>query len=300
MIGNNLPSHSDVIKLYQSKGIGSMRIYYPDRDTLNALRGSNIELIIDAPDVGALANGSNAADWVRDNILPYDGVSFKYIAVGNEVMDGNAYNVLPAMSKIYDAICSAGLQGKIKVSTAVRFDVLTNTYPPSSAVFSAQHMGPIVQFLKNTGAPILANVYPYFSHAGNPNDVRLDFALFREPNPVYSDGPNNQLHYQNVFDAMVDSMYYGLEKAGGPDVGIVISETGWPSAGGVNTTVENARTYIQNLINHVRNGTPKRPGKLETYIFAMFNENGKTGDEVERHFGLFYPDQTPVYSINFS
>lgn len=78
MIGNNLPSHSDVIKLYQSKGIGSMRIYYPDRDTLNALRGSNIELIIDAPDVGALANGSNAADWVRDNILPYDGVSFKY------------------------------------------------------------------------------------------------------------------------------------------------------------------------------------------------------------------------------
>ncbi|KAJ3687900.1 hypothetical protein LUZ61_017064 [Rhynchospora tenuis] len=300
MIGNNLPSRSDVVNLYQSKGISAMRIYFPDRDILNALRGTNIDLIIDAPDVGLLANGSAAADWVHNNIIPYDGVSFKYIAVGNEVMDGNAYNVLPAMSKIYDAICSAGLQDKIKVSTAVRFDVLTNTYPPSNAVFSAPHMGPIVEFLRNTGAPLLANIYPYFSHAGNPGAVGLNYALFHEPKPLFNDGPNNQLHYQNVFDAMVDSMYYALEKAGGPNVGIVVSESGWPTAGGLNTTIENARTYIQNLINHVRNGTPKRPGKLETYIFAMFNENQKTGNEVERHFGLFYPDQTPVYSINFN
>jgi Glycosyl hydrolases family 17 len=212
-------------------------------------------------------------------------------------MDGNANNVLPAMSKIYDAICSAGLQGKIKVSTAVRFDVLTNTYPPSRAEFLAPHMGPIVQFLKNTGAPLLANVYTYFSHVGNPNDVDLDYALFRKPGPVVFDG---QFQYQNVFDAMVDSMYYGLEKAGGPSVWLVISESGWPSAGGFDATVENARTYNQNLINHIRNGTPKRPGKLETYIFAMFNENQKTGDETERHFGLFYPNQTPVYHINFS
>jgi Glycosyl hydrolases family 17 len=77
-LGNNLPSKSDVIKLYQSRGIPSMRIYNPDTDILNALRGSNIELIVDAPDVGALANGSNAADWVRNNILPYNNVSFKY------------------------------------------------------------------------------------------------------------------------------------------------------------------------------------------------------------------------------
>jgi exo-beta-1,3-glucanase (GH17 family) len=99
---------------------------------------------------------------------------------------------------------------------------------------------------------------------------------------------------------MVDSMYYGLEKAGGRSVGLVISESGWPSKGGDNTTRENARIYNQNLINHVKNGTPKRPGRLETYIFAMLNENQKPNAEVERHFGLFYPDQTPVYHINFN
>lgn len=79
MIGNNLPSHSDVIKLYQSKRIRSMRIYCPNRDTLNALKGTNIYLIIDAPNVTELYNGSNAAAWVRKNIFSYDSVSLSTV-----------------------------------------------------------------------------------------------------------------------------------------------------------------------------------------------------------------------------
>uniref|UniRef100_A0A0E0D3L6 Glucan endo-1,3-beta-D-glucosidase n=1 Tax=Oryza meridionalis TaxID=40149 RepID=A0A0E0D3L6_9ORYZ len=60
-----------------------------------------------------------------------------------------------------------------------------------------------------------------------------------------------------------------------------------------------ARVYNQNLINHVEKGTPKRPVALETYIFTMFDENQK-GDAIGKHFGLFNPDKSPVYSINFS
>jgi Glycosyl hydrolases family 17 len=77
-MGNDLPNPRDVVELYRRNGIGAMRIYDPQQDTLEALRGTNIHLIIDAPDVGALANGSNATDWVRNNILPYNDVSFKY------------------------------------------------------------------------------------------------------------------------------------------------------------------------------------------------------------------------------
>ncbi|KAL2540162.1 Glucan endo-1 [Abeliophyllum distichum] len=100
---------------------------------------------------------------------------------------------------------------------------------------------------------------------------------------------------------MVDSVYSALEKVGGSTIDIVVSETGWPSAGNTDATVENAKTYANNLVSHVASGqgTPKRPGKaLETYIFAMFNENLKPAG-FERNFGLYYPDMTEVYHVNF-
>ena len=97
----------------------------------------------------------------------------------------------------------------------------------------------------------------------------------------------------------MDAIYAALEKAGAPSARIVVSETGWPSAGGFAATVDNARKYNQAAIDHVRRGTPKRPGVLETYVFAMFNENQKPGDPTEKNFGLFYPDMQPVYPITF-
>ena len=80
---------------------------------------------------------------------------------------------------------------------------------------------------------------------------------------------------------------------------VVVSETRWPFAGGFAATVDNARRYNQAAIDHVRRGTPKRPGVLETYVFAMFNENQKPGEATEQNFGLFYPNKSPVYPITF-
>ncbi|CAO2181776.1 unnamed protein product [Urochloa humidicola] len=295
--GNGLPSAGDVVQLYQSNNLNLMRIYFPDTNALQALSGSNIGLIMDLPnsDLASIASDPNAAaTWVQNNVQAFPGVSFRYIAVGNEVAGGDTGNILPAMRNINAALSNAGL-GSIKVSTAVQSGV-TQGFPPSQGTFSAGHMGPIAQFLQSTGAPLLANIYPYFSWAGNQGQIDLSYALFTSSGTVVQDGGNA---YQNLFDALVDTMYSALENAGAGNVNIVVSESGWPSAGGDGASTDNARTYNQNLINHVGQGTPKRPGAIETYIFAMFNEDQKPGAETERHFGLFNPDKSPAYNINF-
>ncbi|KAJ3669880.1 hypothetical protein LUZ60_010204 [Juncus effusus] len=303
MNGNNLPTPANVVKLYQSKGIKAMRIYAPNSAVLNALKGTNIDLIMDVAntDLASLASSSSAAaTWVKNNVQAYyPAVSFKYIAVGNEVSGSAASNILPAMKNVYTALSSAGLQNKIKVSTSVSFDVIGTSYPPSAGAFSSSsssYMSSIVKYLAQTGAPLLANIYPYFSRVGNPSSVPLNYALFTSSGTVVTDGSNK---YQNLFDAMIDALYSAMEKVGGSNVGIVVSESGWPSAGGTDASVSNAQTYNQNLIRHVGKGTPKKPTALETYVFAMFNENQKSAG-IEQNWGLFYPNQQPVYSISFN
>jgi Glycosyl hydrolases family 17 len=81
MLGDNLPPPSEVIGLYNSYGIGAMRLYAPQAETLNALKGSNIDLMMGVPDefLAKFAGDTAAAtSWVNDNIVAYPDVSFKY------------------------------------------------------------------------------------------------------------------------------------------------------------------------------------------------------------------------------
>ncbi|WMV07175.1 hypothetical protein MTR67_000560 [Solanum verrucosum] len=116
-----------------------MRIYHPDTNVCNALKGSSIEVILDVPnqDLEALTNPSNANGWVQDNIKNhFPNVKFKYISIGNEVSNGQfSQFVLPVMKNVYNALSAAGLQDKIKVSTATYSGLLANTYPPKDSIF---------------------------------------------------------------------------------------------------------------------------------------------------------------------
>lgn len=96
-------------------------------------------------------------------------------------------------------------------------------------------------------------------------------------------------------------MYSALERAGGSSLEIVVSESDWPSSGGDATSIGNARTYNNNLIWHVKGGSPKRPQKaIETYIFDLFDEDQKDLPEYERHFGLLFPNRQSKYPISFN
>ncbi|PSR90168.1 Glucan endo-1,3-beta-glucosidase [Actinidia chinensis var. chinensis] len=312
-LGNNLASEQEVVEFYKQNNITRMRIYDPNPATLRALRGSIIELVLDVPnsDLRALASDpSVAAKWVKVNVRDYfPDVKIRYIAVGNEVNPSGGFEtaqfapfVLPAMQNVYRAIEADGLQDQIKVSTATYSALLSESYPPSNSSFKADarlFMNPIIGFLVNTKAPLLANIYPYFAYIGDPKNIQLPYALFMAPGVIVPDG---QFGYRNLFDAMLDAMYYAVEKAGGPQVEIVVSESGWPSGGGGGAaTMDNAGTYYRNLIRHVERGTPKKPNKaIETYLFAMFDENQKAGAETERHFGLFHPNKQPKYRLSLN
>lgn len=80
-----------------------------------------------------------------------------------------------------------------------------------------------------------------------------------------------------------------------------MAETGWPykgDAGEVGATIENAAAYNGNLVKHLKTmvGTPLMPGKsVDTYIFALYDEDLKPGPTSERSFGLFRPDSTMIY-----
>ncbi|KAI3743538.1 hypothetical protein L1987_61248 [Smallanthus sonchifolius] len=300
--GYGLPSERDVVRLYQRNNITRMRIYDPHHPTLEALRGTNIELMIGVPnDRLQSLNDQNAANiWVRDNIQRYPNVRFRYIAVGNNVDPNNGNSryvpfVLRAMQNVHNAVRAAGLGNQIKVSTATYTGLLGSSFPPSIGAFRDNVRGfiePIIRFLSQNNLPMFANIYPYYA---NPNS-NLPFALFTATQPVVIDNGGRQ--YFNLFDAMLDAHYAAQARLGGGNVEIIVSESGWPSSGGPVATIGNAGTYYRNLIAHVRGtrGTPLKPGRsIETYLFEMFDENRKPGIEVERHFGIFTPNQQPKY-----
>ncbi|KAI3713312.1 hypothetical protein L1987_71887 [Smallanthus sonchifolius] len=306
MLGNNLPTPPQVVTLYNSRNIKRMRVYDPNQAVLQALRGSNIEVMLGVPNSDlqyVAASRENAGDWVKRNVRDYSpGARFRYIAVGNEVKPSDttlARLVHPALTNVQEAIAFHGLKDQIKVSTAVDTTLIGVNFPPSQGAFSGDvrsYIDPIIGFLVDIKAPLLLNIYTYFGYASNPRDISLAYATFTSPGVVVQDGANG---YQNLFDAMIDMVYSALEKAGGASLEIVVSETGWPSDGAFGATPDNARAFYTNVVRHVSQGTPKRPGKaIETYLFAMFDENNKE-PQLEKNFGVFYPNQQPKYQLSF-
>lgn len=149
-LGNNLPLPLDVINLYKANGIKSLRIYDPNHEVLDALRDSNIEIILDFPNrlLKALNKPCPAVTWVYANIVRYyPNVKIKYIAIGNEVSPKSnqtslfAPLLLRAMQNVQQAFTIYKLQNQIKVSTVIYSGVLANTYPPWNAVFSEDLRG---------------------------------------------------------------------------------------------------------------------------------------------------------------
>lgn len=307
-LGNNLPPPAQVAQFIKDKTvIDRVKIFDINPEILRAFANTGISVTVTVPngEIPNLLDLANARRYVEQNIKPYyPQTKIDVILVGNEVLHWDTPDVqnklVPAMKTFYQALGLSGLKG-IKVSSPHSLGILLRSNPPSAARFrpgwDVGILAPMLQFLRETKGPFMVNPYPYFGY----NPKQEDFLLFRKNKGVYD--RFSKKWYTNSFDMLLDAVYMSMVRLKYPDVEIVAAETGWPSQGESyepQCTVENAASYNGGLMKKYNSGTgtPLMPHrKIETYIFALFNENIKPGSMAEKNFGLFRPDFTPVYNI---
>ncbi|KAD6794424.1 hypothetical protein R6Q59_021570 [Mikania micrantha] len=314
-IAGDLPSAFKVAKLLKSQGIERVKVYDTDPAVLRSLSGTGIKVTVNLPNEllnAASRKQSFAYGWVRRNVVAYyPHTQIESIAVGNEVFvdpKNTTGFLIPAMKNIHQALVKFKLDSDIKLSSPIALSALQNSYPSSAGSFRPELIEPVfkpmLEFLRETGSYLMVNAYPFFAYESNSDVISLDYSLFRE-NPGVPDAGNG-LRYFSLFDAQIDAVFAAMSSLKYDDIPLVVSETGWPSKGDENeigASLDNAAAYNGNLVKRILTGegTPFRPkANLTVFLFALFNENKKTGPTSERNYGLFYPNMQKVYNIPFT
>uniref|UniRef100_A0A1J3E441 glucan endo-1,3-beta-D-glucosidase n=1 Tax=Noccaea caerulescens TaxID=107243 RepID=A0A1J3E441_NOCCA len=313
----NMPSPPDIVTLLKSLQITHVRLYDANSHMLKAFANTSIEVMVGVTNEEILRIGrfpSAAALWVNKNVAAYiPSTNITAIAVGSEVLTTTPH-VAPilasALNNIHKALVASNLNFQVKVSSPMSMDIMPKPFPPSTSTFSPSWnttVYQLLQFLKNTGSFFMLNAYPYYGYTTANGIFPLDYALFKQLSPVKQIvDPNTLLHYNSMFDAMVDAAYYSMEALNFSKIPVVVTETGWPSSGGADeaaATVENAETFNSNLIKRVLNnsGPPSQPDMpINTYIYELYNEDKRSGPVSERNWGVLFPNGTSVYPLSLT
>ncbi|CAL0317128.1 unnamed protein product [Lupinus luteus] len=304
-----------VVQMMKENGIQKVKLFDADSETMSALSGSGIEVMIAIPNIqlSDMVDYDRAMQWVRKNVTSYSfngGVNIKYVAVGNEPFlksyNNSFLNVtLPALQNIQNALNEAGLSS-VKATVPLNADVYESPESnpvPSAGIFRpdlSDLMTQIVQFLHKNNAPFTVNIYPFLSLYGNDN-FPFDYAFFDGPaNPINDNG----ILYTNVFDANFDTLVSSLKSVGFGDMPILVGEVGWPTDGDKNANLGNALRFYNGLLPRLASnkGTPLRPGYIEVYLFGLIDEDAKSiaPGNFERHWGIFRYDGKPKFQLDLS
>lgn len=214
-LGNDLPPPEQAIPLVKSIGATKVKLFDANPAILRAFANTGIELtvMVKNEELAAIRNLDQATAWLNANVVPYlPGTKITVIAVGNEVLSQKdpvlVENLFPAMQTVHAALTNLGLHKQIFVTTPHAFDVIGQSYPPSTGVFRRdlqEIMKKILDFHSFTGSPFWINAYPYFVYKTFPDQVDINYSTFR-PCPGIDDS-NNGLHYDNLLFAQVKDMF---------------------------------------------------------------------------------------------
>lgn len=208
----------------------------------------------------------------------------------------------PALKNIQKALDEAGVGDTVKAVVPLNADVYVSPDDkPSSGAFRPDINGlmtDMVKFLHDHGAPFVVNIYPFLSLYQSDN-FPFEFAFFDGGKNIQDKGG---VTYSNVFDANYDTLVHALKKAGVPDLKVIVGEAGWPTDGNKYANFKLARRFYDGLLRKLakNEGTPVRKGKMEVYLFGLFDEDMKSiaPGNFERHWGIFTYDGLPKYQLN--
>ncbi|CAN1178161.1 Glucan endo-1,3-beta-glucosidase, partial [Linum perenne] len=101
----------------------------------------------------------------------------------------------------------------IKISSLQPISVLSSSYPPSSGSFDLiikPSMIPLLQFLRDSGSPLMVNLYPYEAYVAHTNRIPLNYELFKS-NGDFGDA---RLTYDNLLDVSIDAFVHAMDREG--------------------------------------------------------------------------------------
>ncbi|KAL6650024.1 hypothetical protein ACP70R_014248 [Stipagrostis hirtigluma subsp. patula] len=155
--GTMIPSEispSEFAKIVQSKQSKQARVCEAEPELLQSMAGSEAEVMLTIPNeqLEHIAEFQEEADvWVVANVARFlPATRITHVVVGDDVLvdsPGSAYFLVPAMHNLHSALAAAGLDGRVKVTSAVSGAALAS--PAWSAV-----AGHLLRFLRRTGAPL--------------------------------------------------------------------------------------------------------------------------------------------------
>ncbi|KAL2555687.1 Glycosyl hydrolase superfamily protein [Forsythia ovata] len=326
-----LPPPDYVSSTIQSLHFPVVRLLNPTPISIRAFAYTNISLLLSVPNhlVPSFATNRSAASvWLYSHVLPYHPrTHFSLISVGSDVISSSYDDVtidpstiiLPAMRNLYLSLRDFGIR-TISVSTTFSFiNVMTTSFPPSSAEFqepiNSLIIRPLLQFLDETNSSFLINIYPYNVYKIN-SEIPIGYALFQENPYNFRDDIITGVRYGNLFDMMVDAVIAAMAVSGHENIPVIVTETGWPSNGNNEAETEANRNYaemyLKGLVMHLRSGmgTPlRKEGVAGAYIYQLFDDfdpkkNGYSNASRSMHggqnWGIMYNNMTMKYKIDFS
>jgi len=164
-------SPSEFAKIVQSKQTNNARVCRADPELLRSLAGSDAELMLTIPNeqLEHIAEFQEEADlWVTTYVARFlPAARITHVLAGDDVLTnspGNAYFLVPAMLNLRSALAAAGLDGRVKVSSAVSAEALAA--PAWSGV-----AGHVLRFLNSAGSPLFLKSRP-----SEASDAKADAA----------------------------------------------------------------------------------------------------------------------------